>query len=147
MRNQGNTRITGGEIKRDESSERKNGMANVKESLEKIMQSEGAIGACVVDSSSGMMLGAAGGGAGFDIEIAAAGNTEVVRAKRKTMKSLGLNDSIEDILITLNKQYHIIRLSHANDALFVYLVLDRAKANLAMARIQLGEIEKSMQIA
>jgi len=122
-------------------------MANVKESLEKIMQVEGAIGACVVDSSSGMMLGSAGGGAGLNIEVAAAGNTEVVRAKRKTMKSLGLNDTIEDILITLQKQYHIIRLSHENDALFVYFVLDKSRANLAMARLQLADAEKQMQIA
>lgn len=121
-------------------------MANVKDSLEKVMQCDGAVGACVVDSSSGMMLGSIGGGAALNIEVAAAGNTEVVRAKRKTMKSLGLNDSIEDILITLGKQYHIIRLYHANDALFLYVVLDKAKANLAMARIQLGEIEKQMQI-
>ncbi|HEX7833634.1 MAG TPA: hypothetical protein VF787_28535 [Thermoanaerobaculia bacterium] len=122
-------------------------MANVKESLEKIMQSEGAVGACVVDSSSGMMLGSIGGGAGLNIEIAAAGNTEVVRAKRKTMRSLNLNDQIEDILITLGKQYHIIRLVGSNDALFIYVVLDRTRANLAMARIQLGEIEKNMQIS
>jgi hypothetical protein len=122
-------------------------MANVKDSLDKIMQCEGALGACVVDSSSGMMLGSIGGGAALNVEVAAAGNTEVVRAKRKTMKSLGLNDAIEDILITLGKQYHIIRLSHTNDALFVYLVLDKVKSNLAMARLQLADIEKQMQIA
>jgi hypothetical protein len=122
-------------------------MANVKESLEKIMSSEGALGACVVDSSSGMMLGAVGGNAGLNIEVAAAGNTEVVRAKRKTMKSLGLNDNIEDILITLGKQYHIIRLCGANDAMFIYVVLDKGKANLAMARHQIADAEKQMQIA
>jgi len=122
-------------------------MANVKESLDRIMQSEGAVGACVVDSSSGMMLGSIGGGAGLNIEVAAAGNTEVVRAKRKTMRSLNLNDQIEDILITLSKQYHIIRLCGTNDALFIYVVLDRTRANLAMARIQLADIEKNMQIA
>ena len=121
-------------------------MANVKESLEKIMQTDGAVGACVVDSSSGMMLGSIGGGAHLNVEVAAAGNTEVVRAKRKTMRSLNLDDKIEDILITLGKQYHIIRLCGTNDALFVYLVLDKQRSNLAMARIQLGEIEKSMQI-
>jgi hypothetical protein len=44
----------------------------------------------VVDSSSGMMLSAVGGGQSLNVEIAAAGNTEVVRAKRKTMKSLSL---------------------------------------------------------
>ena len=122
-------------------------MANVKESLEKIMQSDGALGACVVDSSSGMMLGSIGGGPQFNVEVAAAGNTEVVRAKRKTMRSLNLDDSIEDILITLGKQYHIIRLCATNDALFMYVVLDKTRSNLAMARIQLSEIEKNMQIA
>src|SRR5690349_7701673 len=105
-------------------------MATVKESLDKIMATDGAVGACVVDSSSGMMLGAVGGGS-INIEVAAAGNTEVVRAKRKTMKSLGLNDTIEDILITLQKQYHIIRLCGNNDALFIYVVLDKSKSNLA----------------
>src|SRR6185369_10513123 len=91
--------------KKPDQLERNGNMANVKESLEKIMATDGAIGTCVVDSNSGMMLGAAGGGPGLNIEVAAAGNTEVVRAKRKTMKSLGLNDAIEDILITLGKQY------------------------------------------
>jgi hypothetical protein len=122
-------------------------MATVKEALDKIMATDGAIGACVVDSSSGMMLGAIGGGPSFNIEVAAAGNTEVVRAKRKTMRSLGIDDSIEDILITLNKQYHIIRLCSANDAMFVYVVLDKGKANLAMARHHISEAEKQMQIA
>ena len=122
-------------------------MANVKESLEKVMQIDGAVGTCVVDSSSGMMLGSMGGGPQLNVEVAAAGNTEVVRAKRKTMRSLSLNDTIEDILITLGKQYHIIRLCASNEALFMYLVLDKQRSNLAMARIQLGEIEKQMQIA
>lgn len=122
-------------------------MATVKEALDKIMSSDGAMGACVVDSSSGMMLGSIGGGPSFNIEVAAAGNTEVVRAKRKTMKSLGLNDAIEDILITLGKQYHIIRLCSSNDAMFIYVVLDKGKANLAMARLQIADAEKQMSIS
>ena len=54
---------------------------------------------------------------------------------------------VHDILITLGKQYHIIRLCSTNDALFVYVVLDKTRANLAMARIRLGDIEKQMEIA
>jgi hypothetical protein len=121
-------------------------VANIKESLAKIMQLDGAMGTCVVDSNSGMMLGAEGGSGTVNLEIAAAGNTEVVRAKRKTMKALNLKDHIEDILITLHGQYHLIRPLSSNDALFIYLVLDKQRGNLAMARHQLAGIEKDMTI-
>lgn len=121
-------------------------MANLKDSLARIMELDGAMGVCVVDSNSGMMLGASGGGPNFNLEIAAAGNTEVVRSKRKTMKALGLTDNIEDILITLNKQFHLIRLMGSNDALFIYLVLDKNRGNLAMARITLATVEKDLTL-
>lgn len=120
-------------------------MSNAKEAVSKAMQIDGALGVAIVDSSSGMMLGAQGGGP-IDLELAAAGNTEVVRAKRKTMGTLKINDAIEDILITLGNQYHIIRPLRTNDALFVYLVLDKAKSNLAMARHQLSAIEKELTV-
>ncbi len=119
-------------------------MANAKETLPKLMEIDGCMGACIVDSDSGMMLGAVGGG--VDLELAAAGNTEVVRAKRKTMYSLQLNEQIEDILITLGRQYHVIRPLASNDALFIYLVLDKSKANLAMARHQLRAVEADLVI-
>ncbi len=119
-------------------------MTDVKQALTKLMQLDGAIGTCCVDSSSGMMLGSAGGGGVIELELAAAGNTEVVRAKRKTMKALNLQDSIEDILITLGDQYHLIRPLASNDDIFLYVVLDRARGNLAMARHHLNTIEKDL---
>jgi hypothetical protein len=44
-----------------------------------------------------------GGGKYLDLDVAAASNTEVIRAKMRTMESLRLDDTIEDILITLGK--------------------------------------------
>jgi hypothetical protein len=120
-------------------------MATAKEILPKLMEIDGCVGCCIVDSNSGMMLGAAGGGP-MNLEVAAAGNTEVVRSKRKTMKALNMNDQIEDMLITLGRQYHLIRPLSSNDALFIYLVLDKQKANLAMARFQLTALEKELVI-
>ncbi len=119
-------------------------MANLNDSLAKLLEVDGALCTALVDANSGMLLGKAG--SGLDLDLAAAGNTEVVRAKMKTMKSLGLNDAIEDILITLGKQYHIIRPISAKPGLFFYLVLDKARANLALARRAVLDAEQGLQL-
>ena len=121
-------------------------MASLKDGLARLGEIDGFIGTCVVDSNSGMMLGSHGGSTGFDLEVAAAGNTEVVRAKRKTMASLALDDQIEDMLITLGRQYHLIRPLALKDGLFLYLVMDRSRANLALSRHVLSEVEKTLSI-
>ena len=120
-------------------------MANVKQSLEEALKIDGAFAVCLADAKSGMTLGSAGS-AGFNIEAAAAGNTEVVRAKMKTMQAVGIKDRIEDILITLGEQYHIIRPLGTREGLFLYIALHRASANLAMARFRLAELEKNLQV-
>lgn len=117
-------------------------MSTIKQTLDELMTLDGALCAAVVDSTSGMMLGSVG--SGVDLEVAAAGNTEVIRAKTKTMRSLGLNDVIEDILITLGKQYHILRPSSRQDGVFIYLVLDKQRSNLAMARRKTQDVDKDM---
>lgn len=114
-------------------------------SLEPLRSIDGYIAAALVDADSGMMLD--GDGSAVNLEVAAAGNTEVLRAKRKVADALKLNDSIEDILISLTKQYHIIRPLESNQKLFLYLALDRAKANLAMARHELRTFEKSLNFS
>ena len=119
-------------------------MSNITTSLESLVGIDGAMTAALVDSSSGMLLG--GAGSGVDLDVAAAGNTEVVRAKLRTVKSLGLNDTIEDILITLSSQYHIIRPLTATPEVFIYLVLDSARANLALARMKVKEIDKNLEL-
>lgn len=70
----------------------------------------------------------------------------MVRAKRTVRDKLGLRDKIEDILITLDTQYHLIRMLHSNENIFLYMALDRSKSNLAMARIELEQIDKGLRI-
>ena len=124
-------------------------MANTEASLKEAMSSiEGTLGVALVDYTSGMALGTLGGGKDFNLEVAAAGNTDVVRSKLRTMEHLGLNEEIEDILITLSSQYHLIRLlkGRGGNGLFLYLVLDAGRANLAMARHQLRRIESELEV-
>jgi hypothetical protein len=119
-------------------------MNNVQPSLDSFLTIDGGMCSALVDANSGMMLGQSG--SGVDLELAAAGNTEVVRAKLKTMNSLKLNDKIEDILITLGKQYHIIRPIASKPGLFFYVVLDKTRANLAMARRKVQEVEGELSL-
>lgn len=118
-------------------------MADIKATLKDLSSIDGILGACVADYTSGMALGHVGGG--VDLELAAAGNSEVLKAKMKTMKSLGIEGEIDDILITLEDQIHIIRPSIKNAGIFVYAVLDKAKANLALARRKVLDIEKEFE--
>lgn len=119
-------------------------MANIDTSLNNLMEIDGAMGTALVDYESGMVLGTKG--TGVDLELAAAGNTEVVKAKMKTMASLGIEGDIEDILITLKDQMHIIRPTHNIKGLFIYLVLDKSKANLALARRKTQHVEDVLEI-
>ena len=119
-------------------------MANLNQTLEGIMQIDGAIAAAVVDWQSGLTLGTIG--SGINIDLAAAGNTNVVRSKMSVMKDLKLKGGIEDILITLSEQYHLIRMLESNPNLFIYVALSRSNSNLGLARHRLAALEKDLNL-
>lgn len=61
---------------------------------------------------------------------------------------LGLKDKIEDILITLGTQYHLIRpvAGRSGNGLFIYLVIDKGRSNLAMARHHVKRAEEQLEL-
>jgi len=121
-------------------------MSNVNEILDKCMSIEGAFAVALVDFESGMTLGTRNNNSAFDIDVAASGNTQVVRAKFNVMQSLKLEGGIDDILITLDTQYHLIRPLSSIGNLFLYLAIDRGRGNLGMARHQLTANEKELTL-
>lgn len=102
------------------------------------------------DWKSGMCLGFKGTGSSTfpesKLELAVASNTDVIRAKMRAIESLEFTEEIEEILIVLKTQYHLMRLNKAVSGLFFYLALDREKSNLALARIKLNQIETDLRI-
>ncbi|WP_244967685.1 roadblock/LC7 domain-containing protein [Tsukamurella tyrosinosolvens] len=122
-------------------------MTEFNESLQEAMTIDGALGVALVDASSGMALATAGDPAEFNLEVAAAGNSALVQAMGRTLGDLDLDDHIEDILITLGTQYQIVRpINQGTDDLFLYLVLDRSRANLAMARFRLTKLAEQIEV-
>jgi hypothetical protein len=93
----------------------------------------GFIAASVVDLESGMTLTAKSLRSDFDLAVASAYNSELVKQKLKIMKSLGLKTNLEDILLTLGDQIHLIKIFPGNHT-FLYLAAERANTNLAIVR-------------
>lgn len=123
-------------------------MAQIDTSLKEAMEIHGALGVCLVDVDSGGVLGSVGGGPDLDLEGAATGNAEVVKAKLDSLDQQGVADTLDDVLITLDTQVHLIRRvsSVRGGGLFFYLALDRDGADVAVARRQLGTIEAELSV-
>jgi predicted regulator of Ras-like GTPase activity (Roadblock/LC7/MglB family) len=101
--------------------------------LEKIQSdASGFIAASLVDLDSGMTLAVKSSRSEFDVTAASAYNSELVKQKLKIMKTLGLTGSIEDMLITLTDQIHLVKLISPNT--FLYLAVDRKLSNVAIVR-------------
>ena len=119
---------------------------SVESVLQEAMGMDGALGVALVDGASGMTLGMAGGDATLNVELAAAGAADFVRAKLRVIGALGLRDTIEDVMVTLGKQYHLIRFLDAELNVFLYLVLDRERSNLGLARHKLAGLARRITL-
>ena len=125
-------------------------MQKLQDSLVKALSIDGALGVALGDWKTGMCLGYKGTNSPAfpeaKLELAIAGNTEVIRAKMRVAESLKFTDRIEEILIILETQYHLMRMLKTINGLFFYLALDREKGNLALARIKLSQIESELTL-
>ena len=92
----------------------------------------GFIAASLVDLDSGMTLAVKTARPDFDLAAASAFNSEIVKQKHKTIRALGLSSNLEDILLTLSDQLHLIKM--VGNSSFIYLAAERATTNLAIMR-------------
>jgi len=103
------------------------------EAFEKVAaEMPGYMAASLVDLESGMTLGLKSVRPDFDLAAASAYNSEMVKQKLKIMKALNLKTTLEDMLITLGEQIHVIKL--IGQTTFIYLCVDRSQSNLAIVR-------------
>jgi hypothetical protein len=114
------------------------------EVLEKLLSFDGAMCVAVVDSETGMILGKAG--SGVDMDLAASGASVILRARLASIKALGGEEQIDDVLISLTSQVQIIHPLPRNPTIFTYLIGDKTKSSLAMARYKAAEADLLIQL-
>ena len=106
--------------------------------IEKIQHdASGFIAASLVDLESGMTLAVKAARSDFDLTAASAYNSELVKQKLKIMATLGIAGGIEDMLITLTDQIHLIKM--VSKSTFLYLAVDRSQSNIAIVRTAVGK--------
>jgi predicted regulator of Ras-like GTPase activity (Roadblock/LC7/MglB family) len=116
-------------------------LANV---LETLLSFDGALCVAVVDSDSGMILGKAG--SGVEMDLAAANASVILRARLASSKALGTKEKIDDMLISLSSQVQIIHPLPSNPSIFTYLIGDKSKSSLAMARFKATEADQLIRL-
>ena len=118
-------------------------MSNIQASLDKELAIDGAVGAALIDYASGGCLGARGGRE-IDMELAGAAMTEVIRSKKRIIDNLGLDEAIDEIIVTLEGQYHLVQAFDEHDGVFAYLILDKERSSLPLARTHLRAVERDL---
>lgn len=122
--------------------------ASPRPSLEKVLETllgfDGALCVAVVDSDSGMILGKAG--SGVEMDLAAANASVILRARLASTKALGTKEKIDDMLISLSSQVQIIHPLPQNPSIFTYLIGDKSKSSLAMARFKATEADQLIRL-
>jgi hypothetical protein len=103
----------------------------------------GFMAASLVDMDSGMTLAVRSVRNDFDLAVASAYNSELVKQKQKIMRSLSLKTNLEDMIITLGDQIHFIKV--VSPTVFIYLAADRAACNIAIVRMVVNKYAKAMQ--
>jgi hypothetical protein len=117
-------------------------MAHEKALLDAIAKIEadvtGVIATAAVDMESGMTLAAKSNRADFDLSVASAYNSELVKQKLKIVRALNLKTTLEDMLLTLGDQFHLIKILPGGST-FLYLAADRSSTNLAILRLAVNK--------
>lgn len=117
---------------------------NVDEQLKKLEKLDGFSAAALYDMHANASIAAIDHDDGPDINQSVAAHVELVQVKRDTLAKLQLDDDIEDIVITMPDEYHLLRLCRRHKQLFFFLTLNRRHANLAMARYLLANVEQDI---
>jgi CheY-like chemotaxis protein len=106
--------------------------------VERLRRLDGYTAALTVDVESGVVLGGDGLVEGLDLQTAAAGYGELYRIERALVASFG--DHIEDVVITLSNQYHVLHAVAGHPHVLLCVVLDRG-ASLGLARYAIASAD------
>ena len=120
-------------------------VSRARQALVPLHKLEGLLGCALVDGSSGAVLAhESHGEQPVDMALAATAAAGVLQAQRKAAHSMGLADAIDEIITTAGARHVLLRALQRHADLFLVAVLEKHRTNLALARFQLLEVERTL---
>lgn len=106
---------------------------------------EGLLGCALVDGSTGLVLAQESrGDQPVDLDLCAAASTQLLRAHRQASRTMGSGAQVDEVMSSVGHRQQVLRTVARHPGLFLMALLDRHRANLALARFKLMEVEKSL---
>ena len=119
--------------------------ARGRQALSSLLKLDGLLGCALVDSASGLVLAhETRDPQSLDMEFAAAACAQVLGAHRDAALTMGLSDPIDEVITTAGSRHVLIRALQRHADLVLVALLEKHRTNLALARFQLLEVERSL---
>lgn len=119
--------------------------ARGRQALASLVKLDGLLGCALVDASSGLVLAhEIRDDQALDMEHAAASCAQVLGAHRSAARAMGLGDPIEEVITTAGSRHVLVRALQRHPDLVLVALLEKHRTNLALARFQLLEVERSL---
>ena len=116
-----------------------------KATLSDMLTVDGLLGCALVDATTGLVLARElREDQPVDMDLAAAACAQVLRAHRLAARNMGLADHIEEVITSAGVRLQVMRSVTRHPELFLVILLDKQRSNLAFARFKLMEVEKSL---
>jgi len=116
-----------------------------RQALGEMLSIDGLLGCAVVDGTTGLVLAReAREDQPADLDLSAAASAQVLRAHRLAARNMGLSDQIDEVMVSAGPRQQVLRTVSRHPDLFLLALLDKQRANLALARYKLMEVEKSL---
>jgi predicted regulator of Ras-like GTPase activity (Roadblock/LC7/MglB family) len=113
--------------------------------LASLLKLDGLLGCALVDAVSGLVLAhETRDPATLDMEPAAAACAQVLSSHHNAARSMGLSDPIDEIITSAGARHMLIRALQRHPDLVLVALLEKHRTNLALARFQLLEVERSL---
>jgi len=119
--------------------------ARGRQALASLLKLDGLLGCALVETASGLVLAhETRDPESLDMEVAAASCAQVLAAHRSAAVTMGLADPIDEVITTAGSRHVLIRALQRHADLVLVALLEKNRTNLALARFQLLEVERSL---